>query len=202
MRPALDFTSHRYHPEMLDWVADEIGRAGARQGVPPGEIAVLAPFLGGGLRFSLANRLAARDVPVRSHRPSRALREEPATLCLLTLAALCHPGWGIAPTKFDVAYALMLAIADMDLVRAQLLADIAYRVSDGVPTLSSFAEIEPAMQERITFLLGGRYEGLRTWLAREQRHAGRQQGSRAIRGAIARRPRRRQATAALSSIIS
>ncbi len=52
----------------------------------------------------------------------------------------------------------------MDLVRAQLLADIAYRTRDGVPVLTSFADIEPAMQERITFLLGGRYEGLRTWL--------------------------------------
>ena len=58
----------------------------------------------------------------------------------------------------------MLTIADMDLVRAQLLADIAYRTRDGIPALTSFAEIEPAMQERITFLLGGRYEGLRTWI--------------------------------------
>jgi hypothetical protein len=150
---------------MLDWVADEIGGLVHGRGVSPGEIAVLAPFLGGGLLFSLTNRLAARDVPVRSHRPSRALREEPFTLCLLTLAALAHPAWGIRPGKFDVAYALMLAIEEMDLVRAQLLADIAYRTRDGLPTLGLFSDIEPAMQERITFLLGGRYEGLRAWLA-------------------------------------
>lgn len=164
-RAALDYCAHRYYPEMLDWVADEIADLVHEQGVPPVEIAVLAPFLTGALRFSLAARLAARDVPTRSHRPSRSLREEPATQCLLTLAALCHPAWGIQPARYDVAHALMLAIADLDLVRAHLLAEIAYRVRDGAPMLLPFVDLEPAMQERITFLLGGRYEGLRTWVA-------------------------------------
>lgn len=163
-RPAIDFAAHRFHPEMLDWVADEIGRLVHEEGVRPGQIAVLAPFLGGGLRFSLEVRLAARGISARSHRPSRALREEAATTCLLTLAALSHPQWGIIPGKFDVAHALMLAIADMDLVRAQLLAEIAYRVREGVPTLGPFSALEPDAQERITFLLGGRYEGLRAWV--------------------------------------
>jgi len=162
---ALDYEGTRYHHQMLDWVADRIAVLVHDEGVAPGEIAVVAPFVGGGLRFALENRLAAHGIAVRSHRPSRALREEPTTLCLLTWAALCHPGWRIRPAPFDVAQALMLTIADMDLVRAQLLADIAYRTRDGLPALTSFAEIEPAMQERITFLLGGRYEGLRSWLA-------------------------------------
>jgi hypothetical protein len=164
VRPALDFTSHRYHPEMLDWVADEIAGLVHGRGLPPKQIAVLAPFLGSGLRFALDNRLTARDVPVRSHRPSRSLREEPVTACLLTLAVLAHPAWGAPPSKFDVAYALTQAIAEMDLVRAQLLTEVVYRVRDGAPILGSFADIEPVMQERITFLLGGRYEGLRAWL--------------------------------------
>ena len=164
MRPALDFTSHRYHPEMLDWVANEIAGLVHGRGIAPQQIAVLAPFLGSGLRFALDNRLTARDVPVRSHRPSRSLREEPVTACLLTLAVLAHPAWGAPPSKFDVAYALTQAIDEMDLVRAQLLTEVVYRVRDGAPILGSFADIEPAMQERITFLLGGRYEGLRAWL--------------------------------------
>ena len=164
VRPALDFTSHRYHPEMLDWVADEIAGLVHGRGLPPKQIAILAPFLGSGLRFALDNRLTARDVPVRSHRPSRSLREEPVTACLLTLAVLAHPAWGRPPSKFDVAYTLTQAIDEMDLVRAQLLTEVVYRVRDGAPILGSFADIEPAMQERITFLLGGRYEGLRAWL--------------------------------------
>jgi hypothetical protein len=163
-RAALGFASHRYHPQMLDWVADEIARLVHDRGVPAGEIAVLAPFLSGALRFSLTNRLEGRGIPVRSHRPSRALREEPATECLLTLAALCHPAWGVHPARYDVAYALMQALDEMDLVRAQLLTEIAHRFQGGAPVLGPFDEIEPEMQERITFLLGGRYEGLRAWL--------------------------------------
>jgi hypothetical protein len=154
----------RFHPEMLDWVAGEIGRLVHEEGVAAGEIAVLAPFLSGALRFSLAQKLAQRGVAVRSHRPSRALREEPATTCLLTLAALSHPGWGIHPTQAEVAHALMLAIRDMDLVRAHLLAEVAYRTVDGQPTLTAFDDLDLYAQERITFLLGSRYDGLRGWL--------------------------------------
>ncbi len=163
-RAALRYSYHRYYPEMLDWIADEIDALVHRKDVPPGEIVVLAPFLSDALRFSLANRLEQRGVPSRSHRPSRALRDEPATHCLLTLSAIAHPAWGITPGRFDVAYALMQAIEEMDLVRAQLLAQIVYRVQDGAPTLGSFDRIKPAMQERITFVLGERYEGLRAWI--------------------------------------
>lgn len=161
----IHFAHCRYHPEMLDWVADEIAALVHEEGVAPEEIVVLAPFLSDALRFSLVHRLQQREVPVRSHRPSRALREEPATQTLLTLAALAHPDWGLVPTRYDVAYALMHAIADLDLVRAQLLADILYQVREGRPALATFDGIQAEMQERVTFLLGGRYEALRMWLA-------------------------------------
>jgi hypothetical protein len=64
----------------------------------------------------------------------------------------------------------------MDLVRAQLLAEIVYRVQEGVPTLGSFDCIRPEMQERLTFLLGERYERLRAWIQ------GRGAGKEARRG--------------------
>jgi hypothetical protein len=88
------------------------------------------------------------------------------------LAAIAHPLWHITPTRFDVAYALMQAVEGMDLVRAQLLAEIVYRVqrtgerpgADRIPTLGSFDRINPHMQERLTFVLGERYEGLRVWI--------------------------------------
>ena len=153
--------SSRFYPEMLDSVADEI-RGLVENGAPPSEIVVLAPYLSDALRFSLMNRLEARGVPVRSHRPSRSLREEPASQCLLTLAALAHPGWGVQPAEFDFAYMLMQSIEDMDLVRAQLLTKIVYRRRD--LALGTFEQIIPEMQERITYLLGGRYTILREWL--------------------------------------
>lgn len=158
---SLSILSARFYPEMLDSIAQEIATL-VDNGTPPSEIVVLAPYLSDALRFALMNRLEARGVPARSHRPSRSLREEPASQCLLTLAALAHPGWEMRPGKFDVAYALMQSIQDLDLVRAQLLAEIVYRQRDA--SLSSFDQINAEMQERITYTLGSRYSVLRTWL--------------------------------------
>jgi hypothetical protein len=158
------FEYHRYFPQMLDWVAGQISRLVFEEHTPPGAIVVLAPFLPDALRFSLVERLEHLGIPSRSHRPSRALREEPAAQCLLTLAMLTHPRWGLCPTKFDVAYALIQAIEGMDLVRAQMLVEIVYRVRSGQPTLGSFERIRPETQARITYVLGQRYEALSAWL--------------------------------------
>jgi hypothetical protein len=163
-RLALEVKNHRFFPEMLDWVADEIERLVMEQGLPPGEIVVLAPFLSDALRYTLVDRLAAKKIPARSHRPSRALREEPAAECLLTLARVAHPAWKLPPERFDFAYALVQALEGMDLVRAQLLAEIVFRLKEGAAALSSFEQIKPETQERITFRLGSRYERLRQWI--------------------------------------
>ncbi len=165
---ALKYQVERYYPEMLDWVAGEIKRLVNEQAVPPGEIVVLAPFLSDALRFSLLQRLDG--IPARSHRPSRALREEPAAHCLLTLAQLAHPAWGIAPTSYDVAYALMQAIGTIerdrtiDLVRAQLLAQEAYPDTESKSRLKPFDALPLETQERVTYVLGERYDALRGWI--------------------------------------
>jgi hypothetical protein len=161
---AVTYDDHRFFPQMLDWVAENITSLVHEQGLPPAEIAVLAPFLSDALRFALSNRLEHLGVPSRSHRPSRSLREEPAARCLLTLAALAHPSWGLPPSKFDLVYALVQAIAGLDLVRGQLLVDIVYRTRQGEANLSSFDQIRPQVQERITYRLGERFERLRLWL--------------------------------------
>ncbi|MFC1997511.1 UvrD-helicase domain-containing protein [Chloroflexota bacterium] len=150
----------RYYPEMLDWVTEEISSLVYR-GISPGEIVVLAPYLSDSLRYSLVTRLNRFGIPSRSHRPSRALREEPAARCLLTLASLAHPQWGFTPPKSDVAYTLIQAIEDLDLVRAQLLTDSVYQNKK----LASFDLVKSNIQERITYVIGGRYEILRGWLA-------------------------------------
>lgn len=161
---ALKFEAHRFHPQMLDWVADQIAALVHDEGVQPGQVVVLAPFMTDALRFALQNRLGRREVPSRSHRPSRALREEPATRCLLTLAALAHPDWGLLPTSYDMAYALTLAIDELDLVRAHLLSKVLYRPREDPPAMLPFDGLQADMQSRITFTLGERYERLRAWI--------------------------------------
>ena len=157
----LSIIQSRFYPELLDMIVSEI-EALVSSGIPPAEIVVLAPYLSDALRFSVTNRLEARNIPWRSHRPSRSLRDEPASHALITFAGLAHPHWNIHPPKFDIAYAFMQAIDELDLVRAQLLADIVYRQRD--LTLSSFENIQPDVQERITFTFGNRYSMLRDWL--------------------------------------
>ena len=154
----------RFYPQMLDWVAAQITDL-VDSGVTPGEIVVLAPFLSDSLRFSLTNRLAQAGIAARSHRPSRALRDEPAARSLLTLTALANPDWQRPPAPFDVSYALMQAIDGLDPVRAQLLTKIVYRTKEGTPGFSSFEQINPDMHERISYVLGGRFDTLRVWLA-------------------------------------
>jgi hypothetical protein len=165
VREALDYPSDlRFHPQMLDWVAEKISHLVHEQGLPAAEIAVLAPFLSDALRFSLTERLEHYNIAVRTHRPSRELREEPPARCLLTLAKLAHPAWRRPPPASDVADALQLSIAELDPVRARLLTDIVYRVRDGEPVLTPFYQIVPDTQERISYLLGRRYDDLWQWI--------------------------------------
>jgi superfamily I DNA/RNA helicase len=158
---ALSIVQSHFYPELLDSVVNEVEQL-ILSGIPPSEIVILAPYLSDALRFSIAHRLEERNIPWRSHRPSRSLRDEPASHALITLASLAHPHWSIHPPKFDVTYALMQSIDGLDLVRAQLLTEIIYRQRD--LGLSTFDQIKPDMQERITFSIGNRYSVLRDWL--------------------------------------
>lgn len=159
--PAYTVLAERFYPELLDAVARKVQTL-IETGHEASTIVVLAPYLSDALRFSLGHRLDQLDIPWQSHRPSRSLRDEPASQCLLTLASLAHPQWGLQPALFDVAYAFMQAIDGLDLVRAQLLAGIVYRRRD--LTLSSFDQIMPEVQQRITFVFGNSYNQLRRWL--------------------------------------
>jgi hypothetical protein len=160
---ALSYSQARYYPQMLDDITDRIADLIA-QGTPAGEIVVLAPFLSDSLRYSLTYRLEAAGIPARAYRPSRALRDEPATLCLLSLAAIAHPDWQMSPRKEDFTLTLLQALDGLDLVRARLLADSVYRLKEGKPVLESFAQLPASKRERITYRIGEVYDRLRDWL--------------------------------------
>jgi hypothetical protein len=149
---------------MIRWVVDQVARLIQQDGVSPGQIALVAPYVSDALRFSIQNGLAERGIPSTSHRPSRALEDEPAVRCLLTLAALGHPDWGIRPPTADVAHAIAVSIPDLDPIRANILSNIVFPPRRSLIELTSFDEINSAMQERITYVAGEAYERLRDWL--------------------------------------
>jgi len=169
-RPALEYHVTRFHPQMVDWVADNVTHLVQEIKIQPSEIVILTPYLSDALRYGIMQRLAQRSVPVRSHRPSRSLREEPITNVLLTLAKLAHPQWDLAITKSDLSYTLMQTIEGLDLVRSHLLTDIVFRPQSGNDGLEPFDPIIPSTQERITYLVGERYEVLRNWLIAYRRY--------------------------------
>ena len=153
----------RFYPQMLEWTVERV-KGLLDGGTPPGEIVLLAPLLPDSLRFALSSRLQQFGIPYRTHRPSRSLREEPAAQALLTLAQVAHPEWGMRPSHFEVAYALIQTIQDLDLVRAKLLVEAAYRSMAGSIGLLPFEKIRPETQQRVTYYAGNRYEALRRWL--------------------------------------
>jgi len=148
---------------MIQWVSEKISDL-IEAGTPPSQIAVLAPFMPDVLRFSLSNRLDNLGVPHQAYRPSRALRDEPTTQTLLTLATLAFPGWGMPPQRINLAFALMQVIQGLDLVRSQLLTHHIYQKNTQNFSLQPFEMVPADVRDRITYRVGARYDHLRTWL--------------------------------------
>ncbi len=154
---------HPYYPQMVAWVASKIKEL-VESGTSPDEIVVLAPFLSDSLRFLLSSELDKHQIKSTSHRPSRALRDEPVTRCLLTLSALAHPNWKIQPSIHELSFAFMQIFEDFDLTRSYLLAKHCFQniSKDGI--LDDFENFPPELQDRITFFAGNRYQSFVNWL--------------------------------------
>lgn len=167
IRGAFSIQHFRFHPQMISAVCAQVETL-AQAGVPPEEMVILSPFLSDSLRFALEQELGARGLESYTTRPSRSLRDEPATRCLLALARLARPEWGNPPGEQQMTYALMQSIEGLDLVRANLLRSIVYRpAKESAQRLGSFQKIAPSVQERISYQVGERYELLRDWLLAE-----------------------------------
>lgn len=152
----------RFYPQGLDWITVKVQDLIQNQGVPPEEIVVLTPFLSDSLRYSINTRFADAGLNLSTFRPSRGLRDEPAIKAVLTLVKLAFPSWNLKPVKDEVRNALLLLIENCDYIRADLITQVLFTQSTGV--LRSFDPIKKEMQQRITYLVGERFEKLRAWL--------------------------------------
>ncbi|NKB67448.1 MAG: hypothetical protein GKR89_10335 [Candidatus Latescibacteria bacterium] len=151
----------RYRAQMIDQVAQSILRL-VQRGVPPGEIAVVAPHADGVLRFMLSESFTAAGIPFAVVRRFESLREEPVVRACLGLAALAHPQWGVKPPYFDVVESLNLALGPLDPVRTALVVRRLYDGRSG--TLRGREVLRPVDLERIGFAALERYEAVRSWL--------------------------------------
>lgn len=151
----------KYWASMVQGVVDRINDL-VGEGVKPAEIAVIAPYVEDVLRFELSERLKGSNIAVTALRPSRPLFDHPVVRAMMTLAKLAHPVWALRPASAELARALSTAIADLDIVRAQLLADHAARVS----TQGRLPMIEDqAIWTRVGLRFRDRYITLQQWLS-------------------------------------
>ena len=163
----LELGYQQFYPDMLRWAVDNVSKL-IDSGIPPGEIAVLAPFVSESLRFSLGQLFQEQGIDLVTHRPSRALRDQPITRCLLTLAAIAHPQWLLQPTDQDVTHAFLQAFPGLDLIRAQLLSTSVFIQVPDRFQLADFEDVSAALRERITYAVGSKYQFLKDWLRRYQ----------------------------------
>jgi hypothetical protein len=170
MNSVFSIIPQHYVPEMTAWVADQVKELISQKSIPPHEIVILAPYMSDSLRYSLVQSLESREIPVRSNRPSRSLRDEPASQALITLARIAHPAWEIKPPKVEVRQTFMQILTNGDLIRADLLAQILYSPARSDQIFGTFDTINPEMQERITYTIGNKFENLKTWLVEYQEH--------------------------------
>jgi hypothetical protein len=152
----------RYRRDMILRLADVLA-ASLDGGLLPKDIAIIAPYLDGALRHSLAKALEANGIPYFLLRRRSSPRDEPRIRAWLTWLALAHPGWGIRPVEYDVAEALSLSISGLDPARAQLAAERLY-VPDTAELLP-VSELPQTIVERVGMKQVTLVEDLRLWLA-------------------------------------
>ena len=150
----------RYRADMIGRVAAEVVRL-VGEGIPAGQIAVVAPHADGVLRHLLGRYLDRAGIPFSASRRFTALREERAARLGLTLAALAHPHWQVRPHPWDVAEVLAF-IGDLDPVRAALAARHVYDPKAG--RLVDAAAVTDKQTQRIGRGALARIDAVRVWI--------------------------------------
>ena len=67
----LKINDYHFYPEMITQICNQVKDLINSQGVEPGEIVILSPYLSDALNFSISTNLSAMGIPYRSSRPSQ-----------------------------------------------------------------------------------------------------------------------------------
>ena len=161
LKKAFTYQDCRFYPQMIQEVCNKTRTLINEKNISANEIVILAPYLSDALRFLLISKLQSLNIPAFSSRPSRTLHDEPAIRCCLTLAKIANPQWSLSNTQYDIRNTLLVAIPDIDIIRADL---IAKTLAQSEGELKSFDSLLPAMQTRISFRIGEKYERIRNWI--------------------------------------
>ena len=146
------------HEDLRSLMLDKVGERVAAlvdSGVPPAEIAVIAPLADKVLEHTLALHLGEAGVSLNVLVKNRRLIDQPYVRAMMTLALLAHPQWEVDWGLPDLAQSLQLLLK-VDPVRAWLLGR---QVRDG-----KLLALEVWQRERVGFRAAAGYDLLRQWL--------------------------------------
>ena len=153
----------RYRREMIVELANTLHDLMAEHDLHPSEIAIIAPYLDGALRYMLGNAFRDAGLPYYLLRRRSSPRDEPRVRAWLTWLSLAHPDWELPPSPFDVAEALTLSIHGLDPARAELLTERLYQPETA--HLLPISELPERIESRVGMDFVGLYEEIRLWLA-------------------------------------
>jgi len=166
----------RYWVSMVNWIIERVV-ALVQASTPPGEIAIIAPYVSEVMRFAIEDGLRPHGIPIHLLRPATMMRDDPVVRALLVLVLLAHPDWqievGAEPyvlSEADVALALEVALGGLDPIRARHLARAA--VPAGERTLADLSgqdRDQPSQRElgrlweQVGYQVRERYQCLWQW---------------------------------------
>lgn len=157
--------------ELLRQTAEIIIQAVQQQEINPAEIAIIAPGLDEIARYSLIEILAAKNIPVKPLNEQRPIISSPIVRSLLTLLGLVYPDLGRLVDRDAIAEMLTVLsqkwqdnqyLAQIDPVRAGLIADYCYFVDPQHPYLSH-VETFPRW-DRLGRQATSAYQAISTWI--------------------------------------
>lgn len=150
----------RFFPDLLAALTEDIADLVHENGVNPGDIAILSPFVSESMQFSLEALFSEYGLKLQVQQPSMPMAQNAVIKTAITLAKLAHPDWHLSSEFHTVSAALSLAIKGLDLVRTHLLLG-GFREE----RLNIFILPEPGNpDERVPSQLIERYLHLKTWL--------------------------------------
>jgi len=146
--------------EMLENVGERIVQLIRREGYKPSDIVVISSYADPVTEFVIARILERYGYEVKNLARKSRIIDNPFSQALITLAQLCHPGYGSMPTKDDVK-SLLRMVLKIDPVRSSILAG---EIVSQRP-FAEFPDIEfPGLVERVGYYNIEKYEYIRTWI--------------------------------------
>jgi hypothetical protein len=165
--------------ELLRRTAEQVAEAVQQGQMAPSDIAIIGPGLDAIARYTLAEILLARGVPVASLNDQRPLSTSPLVRALLTLLTFVYPGLGRLADRDAVAEMLVVLsqtpqavdlapwydTLQIDPVRAELLVDHCFAPSLEQPELLPVESYD--RWDRLGYKATQAYGKLREWIAQQ-----------------------------------